>query len=205
MTNSTTLFLGIDTGGTFTDGILLEPVTRKILKSTKALTTHHDLKLCIGEVFDRLLNPDPGPIALVSLSTTLATNAIAEGKRRPVALFLLGYDPELVERFGFGEQFGTPFYSFVPGRHDLEGVEQIPLDEAELKRNFELVVKNVDALAVASYAGPMNSSHEQRAAEILRQMTDLPVVQAHHLSSELDSIPPGHHRQPERSAAIEPA
>ena len=46
----------------------------------------------------------------------------------------------------------------------------------------------MDALAVASYAGPMNSSHEQRAAEILRQMTGLPVVQAHHLSSELDSI-----------------
>lgn len=188
MTNSTPLFLGIDTGGTFTDGILLEPASRKILRSTKVLTTHHDLKLCIGEVFDGLLNPDPGPIALISLSTTLATNAIAEGKRRPVALFLLGYDPELVERFGFAEQFGTPYYSFIPGRHDLEGVEQTPLDEAELKRNIELVRKNVDALAVASYAGPMNSNHEQRAAEILRQAADLPVVQANHLSSELDSI-----------------
>ena len=132
MTDLTPLFLGIDTGGTYTDGILLEPVSRKILKSTKVLTTHHDLKLCIGEVFDQLLSPDPGPIALVSLSTTLATNAIAEGKRRPVALFLLGYDPELVERFGFGEQFGTQYYSFIPGRHDLEGVEQTPLDEAEL-------------------------------------------------------------------------
>ncbi len=47
---------------------------------------------------------------------------------------------------------------------------------------------NVDALAVSSYAGPMNSSHEQRAAEIIHQMVNLPVVQAHHLSSELDSI-----------------
>jgi N-methylhydantoinase A/oxoprolinase/acetone carboxylase beta subunit len=188
MTNSIPLFLGIDTGGTYTDGILLEPVSRKILKSTKALTTHHDLKQCIGEVFDQLLNPDPGPIALVSLSTTLATNAIAEGKRRPVALFLLGYDPELVERFGFAEQFGTQYFSFIPGRHDLEGVEQVPLDEIELTRNIELVGKYVDALAVASFAGPMNSGHEQRAAEVLRQSTDLPVVQAHHLSSELDSI-----------------
>ena len=188
MAESTPLFLGIDTGGTFTDGILLEPASRKILKSTKALTTHHDLKLCIGEVFDQLLSPDPGPIALVSLSTTLATNAIAEGKRRPVALFLLGYDPELVERFGFGQQFGTPYFSFIPGRHDLEGVEQVPLDEAELKRTVELARNDVDALAVSSYAGPMNSSHEQRAAEIIHQMVNLPVVQAHHLSSELDSI-----------------
>ena len=188
MTELARLFLGIDTGGTFTDGILLEPVSRRIIKSTKALTTHHDLKLCIGEVFDQLLSPDPGPIALVSLSTTLATNAIAEGKRRPVALFLLGYDPELVERFGFGQQFGTPYYSFITGRHDLDGVEQTPLDEAELRRNVELVKDNVDALAISSYAGPMNSSHEQRGAEIIRQVANLPVVQAHHLSSELDSI-----------------
>jgi len=182
------LFLGIDTGGTFTDGVLLEPVSRKIIKSTKALTTHHDLKLCIGEVFERLLTPDPGPIALVSLSTTLATNAIAEGKRRPVALFLMGYDPELVQRFGFEQQFGTPYYSFITGRHNLDGVEQTPLNEVEIKQNVELVKDNVDALAVSSYAGPMNSSHEERAAEIIRQMVNIPIVQAHHLSSELDSI-----------------
>lgn len=188
MTDSTPLFLGIDTGGTFTDGILLEPVSGRIIKSTKVLTSHHDLEQCIGEVFNRLLSPDPGPIALVSLSTTLATNAIAEGKRRPVALLLLGYDPELVQRFGFEQQFGTPYYSFIQGRHDLEGVEQTPLDEEEIRRNIELVKDHVDALAVSSYAGPMNSGHEERAAEIIRQTANLPIVQAHHLSSELDSI-----------------
>jgi N-methylhydantoinase A/oxoprolinase/acetone carboxylase beta subunit len=42
------LFLGIDTGGTFTDGVLLEPATRKIIKTAKVLTTHADLRVCIS-------------------------------------------------------------------------------------------------------------------------------------------------------------
>ena len=188
MTDHTTLFLGIDTGGTYTDGVLLEPVSRAILKTTKVLTTHHDLKACISEVFGQLLTPNPGMIGLVSLSTTLATNAIAEGKRRPVALFLLGYDPELVQRFGFDKQLGTPNYSFIPGRHDLEGVEQIQLDVNKLTQEVQRFKNCVDAMAVSSFAGPVNSSHEQRAAEIISKLVDIPVVQAHHLSSELDSI-----------------
>ncbi len=188
MTDQKPLFLGIDTGGTYTDGVLLEPVSRAIIKSIKVLTTHQNLELCIGQVFDQLLTPSPGVIGLVSLSTTLATNAIAEGKRRPVALFLLGYDTELVYRFGFDKQFGTPYFSFIPGRHSLEGVELIPLDEATLVQEVELIKDRVDALAVSSFAGPANSGHEQQAAEIISHLTDLPVVQAHHLSSELDSI-----------------
>ena len=188
MTDQKPLFLGIDTGGTYTDGVLLEPVSRNIIKSIKVLTTHQDLKLCIGEVFDQLLTPSPGTIGLISLSTTLATNAIAEGKRRPVALFLLGYDTELVQRFGFDKQFGTPYFSFIPGRHNLEGVELIPLDETTLVQEVELIKDRVDALAVSSFAGPVNSGHEQHAAEIISHLVDLPVVQAHHLSSELDSI-----------------
>jgi len=188
MSNPASLFLGIDTGGTFTDGVLLEPVSRRIVKTTKILTSHHDLQQCIGEVFEQLLDPTPGPIALISLSTTLATNAIAEGKRRPVALFLLGYDPELVQRFGFEQQFGTPFYSFISGRHNLEGTELEPLDLDALQRAVEQVNDKVDALAVASYAAPMNSSHETRAAEQIQELSQLPLVQAHHLSSELDSI-----------------
>jgi N-methylhydantoinase A/oxoprolinase/acetone carboxylase beta subunit len=185
---SLSLNLGIDTGGTFTDGVLLEPGTRKVIRTAKVLTTHQDIRLCVAEVLDRLITGSPVEISLVSLSTTLATNAIAEGKRRPVALLLLGYDPELVHRFNFHRQFGTPHYLFIKGRHDLTGVELAPLDEAEVARTVEAVRDRVDAFAVASYAGPVNAGHEQRAAEIISGICGLPVVQAHHLSSELDSI-----------------
>ncbi|MGE5223500.1 MAG: hydantoinase/oxoprolinase N-terminal domain-containing protein, partial [Omnitrophica WOR_2 bacterium] len=182
------MYIGIDTGGTFTDGVLLDPASQQVVKSDKVLTTHQDLTLCIREILDRILPEDPASVTLVSLSTTLATNAIAEGKRRPVALLLLGYDPALVHQYGFDRQFGTRQYYFIPGRHGLNGIEQIPLDEAGVEKIALDVHDKVDAFSVASYAGPVNASHEERAAAILAKTTKLPVVQAHHLSSELDSI-----------------
>jgi N-methylhydantoinase A/oxoprolinase/acetone carboxylase beta subunit len=185
---SSSIYMGIDTGGTFTDGVLFDPLAQTVLKSMKVLTTHHDLKICIAEIVDGLIPEDPSVIACVSLSTTLATNAIAEGKRKTVALLLLGYDPDLVHQFNFQQQFGTDHYFFVQGRHDLNGVEHIPLDEAEVINTAQKIQWKVDAFAVSSYAGPANSTHEKRAAEIITELTPLPIVQAHHLSSELDSI-----------------
>ena len=35
--------LGIDTGGTYTDAVLVNQKTGKVLAKTKALTTHRDL------------------------------------------------------------------------------------------------------------------------------------------------------------------
>ncbi len=182
------IFLGIDTGGTFTDGVLLDPASHTVIQTVKVLTTHQDLKICIGDVLDRLLPADPASIALVSLSTTLATNAIAEGKRKPVGLLLLGYDPGLVREFNFQQQFGTPHYFFIQGRHNLNGVEQEALDEAQVAEAASFAMRQVEAFAISSYAGMRNPAHEERAGEILAGLTGQPVVQAHHLSSELDSI-----------------
>ncbi len=186
MTSS--LFLGIDTGGTFTDGVLLDPQTRQVVRKAKVLTTHHDLHLCIEGIFQALAPEDPQSIRLVSLSTTLATNAIAEGKRRQAALFLLGYDSELVYKFGFQDSFATDAYFFVDGRMDLEGREQVPLDEVGLLSRAAEVRERVEALAVSAYAGPMNASQEERAAELLAEITGMPVVQGNHLSSRIGSI-----------------
>jgi len=186
--NSSQQFLGIDTGGTFTDGVLFNPATHEVVKAVKALTTHSDLKQCVLMVLEQLIPADPAMISLVSLSTTLATNAVAEGKRKPVALLLLGYDPELVHQFQFQHQFGTPHYFFVRGRHDFNGLEVEALDEETVRRIGMEYREKVEAFAVSSYYGPLNAEHEERAGSILRELSGLPVVQAHHLSSELDSI-----------------
>jgi N-methylhydantoinase A/oxoprolinase/acetone carboxylase beta subunit len=183
-----TLYLGIDTGGTYTDGVLLDPQTSQVVRAKKVLTTHYDLKICIAQILDQLLADGLPAISLVSLSTTLATNAIAEGKRKPVALLLLGYDRELVYQYNFHKQFGTTAYFFIGGRYNLDGVEEIALNEEEIVRVANQIKSEVDAFAVSSYAGPINTQHEERAAEILSGLTRLPIIQAHHLSSELDSI-----------------
>jgi N-methylhydantoinase A/oxoprolinase/acetone carboxylase beta subunit len=182
------LGLGIDTGGTFTDGVILDLDNRRVVRTTKVLTTHQDLCICIAEVLNRLTPENSPGIAFVSLSTTLATNAIAEGKRRPVGLFLLGYDPDLVARYQFQNQFGTAHFAYIAGRHGLDGKEEIPLDQSRISHLAEVLRSKVDTFAVASYAGPINAAYEQIAAEILAQRTELPVVQSHHLSNDLDSI-----------------
>jgi N-methylhydantoinase A/oxoprolinase/acetone carboxylase beta subunit len=187
-TDIPTLYLGIDTGGTFTDGVLLDPISRKVVQAVKSLTTHNDLSICLSQVFEQLVPDDPSRIALVSLSTTLATNAIAEEKRRPVALLLLGYDPELVRKYGFHRQFGTDCYFFLDGRYNLSGVEETPLDETGIQKAVLSVKGRVEAIAISSYAGPVNPSHELRAAELVQNLVDIPIVQAHHLSANLDSI-----------------
>jgi len=188
MTFQSELFLGIDTGGTFTDGVLLDPVTRKVIKTAKVLTTHSNLSICISQIFEQLVAGEPAQIALVSLSTTLATNAIAEGKRKPVALLLLGYDPVLVRQYNFHHQFGTPHYFFLQGKHGLDGKEQIPLDEAEIVRTVKEIDGKVEAFAISSYAGSRNAAHEKRTGEVVDSLVNVPVVEAHHLSSQLDSI-----------------
>jgi N-methylhydantoinase A/oxoprolinase/acetone carboxylase beta subunit len=188
MTFCSFLYLGIDTGGTYTDGVLLDPETRKVVQAVKVLTTHSDLSICISQMLEKLIPDDPASIALVCLSTTLATNAIAEGKRKPVALLLLGYNPELVHKFNFHHQFGTPYYFFIQGRHDLDGIEQIPLDEPDIVKTVNAVKEKVEAFAVSSYAGFRNATHEERAGEIISTLTEASIVEAHHLSSELDSI-----------------
>jgi len=182
------LVLGIDTGGTYTDGVLLDYRTQEILATVKTLTTHHDLSLGILSTLDALLPEEPSAVKLISISTTLVTNAIAENKSRPVALFLFGYDEELVRRFSLAEQFGTPKFFYFRGGHDLYGKEQCQPDLAGMLQRAKTLDGSVEAFAVSAYFSPLNASHEEAAAQALAQVIDLPVVQGHQLSTRLDSV-----------------
>jgi N-methylhydantoinase A/oxoprolinase/acetone carboxylase beta subunit/drug/metabolite transporter (DMT)-like permease len=184
----TTLLLGIDTGGTYTDGVLLDESTRQVVATTKILTTKHDLSICILQALDDLLPEDPGQVGLVSISTTLATNAIAEGKGRPVALFLLGYDPELVKQFHLEGHFATSSFHYFQGGHNLHGEEQNPLDLDVLLAKADALKQDVDAFAISGYFSPFNASHEERAFQAITDSTGLPVVLGHQLSRKLNSI-----------------
>ncbi|HEX6302559.1 MAG TPA: hydantoinase/oxoprolinase family protein [Anaerolineales bacterium] len=184
----TDLVLGIDTGGTYTDGVLLDYDTREVVASTKTLTTRHDLSVGILNALDALLPGDHGRVKLVSISTTLATNAVAEGKGRPVALFLLGYDPDLVRRFKFESNFAASHFEYIRGGHDLLGQEQEPLDEDSLIKRAAVLKNRVDAFAVSGYFSPFNPEHEERAHSILKQACRQPVVLGYQLSSRLNSV-----------------
>ncbi len=85
--------LGIDTGGTYTDAVIFSD-TRGVIAKAKALTTRHDLSEGIAGAADAALAAaqiDSREICLVSLSTTLATNALVEGQGQRVALVMIGF------------------------------------------------------------------------------------------------------------------
>ena len=73
-----TILLGVYTGGTYTDAVLIRDYT-DVIASAKSLTTRADLALGIGSAARAVLaqaNVAPHEISLASLSTTLATNAL---------------------------------------------------------------------------------------------------------------------------------
>ena len=182
------LVLGIDTGGTYTDGVLLEYHSRRVLASHKSLTTKRDFSIGIEKVIEGIHIDDPSAIRMVSISTTLATNAIAEGKGKRVALLLIGYDPDLIATFKMEGQFATPNFYFLSGGHDLYGREKKELDLPAILAKVNEIKDRVDAIAVSSYFSPLNPEHENRAYRAISSICDLPVVLGHQLSTRLGSV-----------------
>lgn len=180
--------LGIDTGGTYTDGALIDRTSREIINTTKTLTTKPDLAVGILAALQDLLPADPSQIKLVVISTTLATNAIAEGKGQPVALFLLGYDPELIQNFSLEARFAATSYHYFQGGHDLYANEQAPLDVKGIRRTAREVQNEVEAVAISGYFSPFNASHEEQAYRAVAETIEQPVVLGHELSLRLDSV-----------------
>jgi N-methylhydantoinase A/oxoprolinase/acetone carboxylase beta subunit len=182
------LVLGIDTGGTYTDGVLLEYHSRQVLASHKSLTTKRDFSIGIEKVIEDIRIEDPSEIKMVSISTTLATNAIAEGKGKRVALLLIGYDPELITSFKLAERFATPHYYYFAGGHDLYGREKAELDLPGILAQVNEIKGQVDAIAVSSYFSPLNPEHENRVYSAVSSICHLPIVLGHQLSTKLGSV-----------------
>ena len=184
----TALVLGIDTGGTYTDGVLLEYHSRRVLASHKSLTTKRDFSIGIEAVIEGIHIEDPSQIKMVSISTTLATNAIAEGKGKRVALLLIGYDRDLISTFKMEGRFATPNFHFFDGGHDLYGREKRELDLPSILGKVNEIKDRVDAIAVSSYFSPLNPEHELRAYRAISSICDLPIVLGHQLSTRLGSV-----------------
>ncbi len=178
--------LGIDTGGTYTDAVLYDDETG-VLAKAKALTSKHDLAIGVGEALRQVLPEDPRSVELVSLSTTLATNALVEGQGGAVGLLLLGYPEKALERAGLRQALGADPHAFITGGHTAEGDAKAPLDLEALARAAAEMAPRVSAFAVAGFFAVRNPTHELAARELLRHDFGLPVTCAHELSAGLDA------------------
>lgn len=188
----TELMLGIDTGGTYTDAVLVtdEDVPR-IVTSAKSLTTHHDLAIGIRESMAAVMKEvDAARITLVSVSTTLATNAIVESRGGSVCLITMGFSETDLTRSGLADAIGDGATINTPGGHTSHGDEVAPLDLDDLDQGLDALgperLAQLTGFAVASQFAVRNPSHEQTVRTHLRERFDLGVTCSHELTARLN-------------------
>ncbi|MDF2367317.1 hydantoinase/oxoprolinase family protein [Sneathiella sp.] len=183
-----TLLLGIDTGGTYTDAVLFDE-DKGVIASAKSLTTRNDYAIGIGKSVVSVIGStqiSTKDIGLVSLSTTLATNALVEGQGGRVCLILIGFDETALERNGLREALKGDPVIFLGGGHNGQGEAEAPLDEAALNSGLD-VAGPITAFAVAGLFAIRNPEHELRVREILLARSEKnSVTCSHELSSKLD-------------------
>ncbi|MBC7320738.1 hydantoinase/oxoprolinase family protein [bacterium] len=176
------MILGIDTGGTYTDSVLLDE--GRVFSKGKAPTTHYDLTKGIRESINKLERSLFPNVSAVILSTTLATNTIVEMRRlERVKEILIGYDKDFFLK-NIQNRPGWLEFEFISGSIDTTGEEILPLDTEAIKRLPEVKYP----IAISGYMSPINPKYELTAKEILKSKTRYPVVCGSELSGELNSI-----------------
>lgn len=183
--------IGIDTGGTYTDAVIIDTSDNTVVASAKSITTRGDLSIGIIASLDKALqaagdqvsHPD---IKLVSLSTTLATNALVEGKGSAVAVVLIGFDDNMLERTELGKALPTAHIIRIAGGHKYDGSEQEALDTDALMIALDKCRGQADAYAVASVYSVRNDNHERRVQALIREHTGCPVTASCDLSEALN-------------------
>ncbi|MBP7087428.1 MAG: hydantoinase/oxoprolinase family protein, partial [Methanomassiliicoccales archaeon] len=171
------LGLGIDTGGTYTDTALVELSTGKVLAKAKALTSRNDLSIGISESISNMGEVPLKDIRLVSLSSTLATNSVVEGKGCRVALIIAGEE--------YKESVPVEHVVQIQGGHTIRGAANCPVDLEAAKDFVAGIADQVDAIAISTFFSVRNPEHENALKEMIASNWDLPVVCGHELSTQL--------------------
>jgi N-methylhydantoinase A/oxoprolinase/acetone carboxylase beta subunit len=174
--------LGIDAGGTYTDAVILDFGRDSILAKAKALTTKWDYTEGIEDALEKLPRHHLEKVSLVSVSTTLATNAIVEKHGQKVGLLLM----PPYGLFREAELAHAPM-AVVQGQMDMDGTVLAPVDPAEIETVARAMVAEhgVRAFAVSGCAATVNAAHEIEVAHILHETTGLGVTCGHTLSDML--------------------
>ncbi len=150
------MLIGIDVGGTFTDGVLFSQ--GEIVRSVKKPTDEENLKNSLLQVLDELLDHDESTqIHRIVLSTTLVTNLLAAGRGEKTALVLLpGYGLPHDSYDLTGEIY------FLKGAIDFRGREIERLDKAEIKELLDWIKSSgIRRIAIASKFANRNNEHEK--------------------------------------------
>lgn len=193
------MFLGVDTGGTFTDFVLFD---RSGLRFHKELSTPNDPSRAIEQGI-AALGLDTAELHLIH-GSTVATNAILE--RKGVKTLLIT-NRGLEDLLTIGRQTRTELYALTPvsrmpwisrcdtlglsGHLNCEGLEIEAVQPQDLAGLADLIKQgDYRSVAVCQLFSFLNASHEQQIAAVLPD--DLYISLSHQVLSE--------YREYERSA-----
>jgi N-methylhydantoinase A len=188
------LYLGVDTGGTFTDLVLMD--RRGTISTSKASTTPGRLQEGVLEAVDLVARGRGesvaellGRVEAFGHGTTQATNALIERKGAKTALIttrgfgdtifiqrLMGFTAEVpIDELGWYSRRRHPAQIIprgrvfeVPERIDQSGTVLLELDEDAARRAVrEMLDEGIEAIAVCLLWSFRNPVHEQRLKEIV--------------------------------------
>ena len=182
------LLLGVDTGGTYTDAVLIRD-EKEVIASAKSLTTRRDLAIGIGGAVEAVLaesGVDPSEISLASLSTTLATNALVEGQGGRVGLVYIGFREKDLAGHGLSDVLNGDPALVLAGGHDHAGGQAAALDVDSLRLWLRGEGASVSGYGVAGVFATRNPAHELEVAAIIAEETGRPVSLSHQLSAKLN-------------------
>lgn len=154
------MYLGIDVGGTHTDGVRLDEKLA-VAATVKVPTRPGDLSGSVEAALEPLLKGvDPARVRRLAVSGTLGLNAVLTGRAERVGVLATG-GPGLPPSF-FG---GGPLLRTLSGEQDHRGEILIPLQAGEAEEAVRsLRAAGASAFAVISKFGPKNQALERQMA-----------------------------------------
>jgi N-methylhydantoinase A len=196
--------LGVDVGGTFTDLLLLDDSTGGFWRHKTPSTPHDSSEGILNgvEALCAKAGISARDIAVFLHGTTVATNAVLEGKGARVGLVTTeGYRQimQIARSFVPGGLAGwivwpkpEPLAKLqdtveILGRMDAQGREVRPICDADIRRQLEkLKARGVEALTVSLINAYLNGEHELRVAELAGEiMPDIPLSLSHQVLPEM--------------------
>jgi N-methylhydantoinase A len=197
--------LGVDVGGTFTDLLLFNQDNGQTWRG-KTPSTPQDPSIAVVSGTAQICADagiTPADIEVFLHGTTVATNAVLEGKGAVVGLVVTqGYRQvmQVARSFVPGGLAAwiiwpkpTPMALLentveIQGRLDAQGNVIRPLDEANIMAQLtKLKAHNVQALTVCLMNSYLNGAHEKRVGEIAAQVfgADMPISLSHEILPEM--------------------
>jgi len=196
--------LGVDVGGTFTDLLLFNDADGQCWRHKTPSTPHDSSEgVIVGvQAICAKAGVSPAQIDVFLHGTTVATNAVLEGKGARVGLVVTEGHQQMMQIARSLVPGGLAAWIVWPkpepmaklehtvaikGRLDAQGRELRPLDEADIRAQLlKLKQAGVQALTVSLMNAYVDGRHERRVAEIAAEvLPDLPVSLSHVVLPEM--------------------